>query len=70
MARIQVGGTHNTLADIETGRALSVLDNNDSALPKSLYFQGLSGEFVFVHLAPQDVKKLRVWALQQSINEL
>lgn len=69
MARIQAGATQKTL-DIETGRALSILDNNDAALPKSLYFQGLSGEFVYVHLAPQDVKKLREWALQQSINEL
>lgn len=52
------------------GVVLDNSDHKDFQYPKTLAFTGLSGEDVYVHLSPVDVKMLRAWALQQSINEL
>lgn len=70
MARIQVYDDKKIL-DIDTSdRAPQILCDMDPKFPKSLQFGGVNGEYVYVHLTPRDIKRLREWALQQSINEL
>lgn len=78
MALIQITDC-NSSKEIQSTRAVSIQDNTNflnpddsfsKEFPKTISFNSSNMEYVAIHLTPQDIKKLREWALQQSINEL